>query len=133
MKKKLCNKGNKRFTRPWNLQRHLKNIYNISEYGKNDNVKQKYDRPTYSDPSPIKNEHARYSENKISEMKHYPNPSKYHNFTNRSYSEGDYNNWFYQKHEQFHIEKKEPKLTIQDGIIIQTALRIKKCSTTIYP
>lgn len=126
MEKKLCNKCNKRFTRQWNLQRHLKSIHNISDYGKNDNVKQKYDRPTYSDPSPIKNEHSRYSENKLSYLKHYQNPSNYHNFTNRFYSEGDYNNCFYQNYELFPIEKKEPKLTIQDGIRIQTALRILK-------
>jgi hypothetical protein len=126
MKKKVCNKCNKRFTRQWNLQRHLKSIQNISEYGKNDNVKQKYDRPTYSDPSPIKNEHSSYCENTISHMKHYPNPSNYHNFTNRFYSEGDYNNCFYQNDELFSIEKKGPKLTIQDGLRIQTALRILK-------
>jgi hypothetical protein len=83
MNKKLSNKCNKRFTRPWNLQRHLKSIYNIYDYGKNDNEKQKYDRPTYSDPSPNKNEHehSRYSENKISERNHYSNPCKYHKFT----------------------------------------------------
>ena len=112
-KKKLCNKCNKRFTRQWNLQRHLKSIHNNSDFGKNDNVKQKHDRPTYSDPSPIKNQHSWYSENKISHMKHYPNPSNYHNFTNRFYSEEDYNNWFYQNYELFPIEKKEPKLTIK--------------------
>ena len=89
MNKKLCNKCIKRFTRQWNLQRHLKSIHNISDCGKNDNVN---NNPTYSDPSPIKNEHSRYSENKISHMKHYPNPSNYQNFTNRFYSEGDYNN-----------------------------------------
>jgi hypothetical protein len=125
MKKKLCNKCNKRFTRQWNLQRHLKSIHNISDYGKNDNVKQKYDRPTYSDPSPVI-EHSWYSENKISHRKHSPNPSNYHNFTNKFYSEGDYKNWFYQNYDLFPIEKKEPKLTIQDGIRIQTALRILK-------
>lgn len=100
-------------------------IHNISDYGKNDNVKQKYDRPTYSDPSPVI-EHSWYSENKISHRKHSPNPSNYHNFTNKFYSEGDYNNWFYQNYDLFPIEKKEPKLTIQDGIRIQTALRILK-------
>ncbi len=52
----------------------MKSIHNISDYGKNDNIKRKYDHPTFSDPSPIKNEYSRYSENKISEMKHYPNP-----------------------------------------------------------
>jgi hypothetical protein len=95
MKKKLCYKCNKRFTKQWNPQRHLKSIHNISDYGKNDIVKQKYDRPTCSDPFSIKNEHSRYSENTMSDMKHYPNPSKDHNFTNRFYREGDYNNWFY--------------------------------------
>ena len=74
----------------------------------------------------MKNDHSRCSENKISEMKHYPNPSKYHNFTNKFYSEEDYNNWFYQNYELFPIEKRKPKLTIQDGIRIQTALRILK-------
>jgi hypothetical protein len=122
MKKKLRTKCNKRFTRQWNLQRHLKRIHNISDYGKNDNVKQKYDRPTYSDPSPVI-EHSWYSENKISHRKHSPNPSNYHNFTNKFYREGDYNNWVYQNYDLFPIEKKEPKLTIQDGIRIQTALR----------
>jgi hypothetical protein len=104
----------------------LKSIHNNSDFGKNDNVKQKHDRPTYSDPSPIKNQHSWYSENKISHMKHYPNPSNYHNFTNRFYSEGDYNNCFDQNYELVPLEKKEPKLTIQDGIRIQTALGILK-------
>jgi hypothetical protein len=126
MKKKLCNKCNKRFTRQWKLQRHLKSIHNISDYGKNDNVKQKYDRPTLFRSISSNNEHSWYSENKISHRKHSPNPSNYHNFTNRFYREGDYNNWFYQNYDLFPIEKKEPKLRIQDGIRIQTALRILK-------
>jgi hypothetical protein len=126
VEKRQCNKCKKRFTRQWNLQRHLKSIHNISDYGKNDIVKQKYYHPIYSDPSTINNEHSMNPEHKMSDLKHDPSPSKYHNFTNRFYSEGYYNNWFYQNYELFSIEKKEPKLTIQDGIRIQTALRILK-------
>src|SRR5918995_1319349 len=95
---------------------HLKSIHNISNYGKNDNVKQKNDRPTYSDPSPMKNDHSRCSENKISEMKHYPNPSKYHNFTNRFYSEKEteVNNTRWHKN-------------------TNSFTNFKKCTTTILP
>ena len=126
MKNKRCNKCKKMFTREWNLQRHLKSIHHISDYSKNNLVKQNYGRHTYSDPSPIKIDHASHPENKISELKPYPNPSIYHNIENRYYSDIDYNNGFYLNYELLPIEKKEPKLTIQDGIRIQRAFIILK-------
>ena len=43
MEKKQCKVCKKRFTRQWNLERHLKGIHNISEYGENNMVKQKYE------------------------------------------------------------------------------------------
>ena len=124
MEKKTCNKCKKRFTRQWNLNRHLKDIHNISYSGENDIVKKKYDLPTYSSSSPINNEHFRNSENKLVEMNYNPNRPKHPNFTDRFSPDGGYNNGFYQNYELFPVDKKEPKLTIQDGIRIITALQI---------
>ncbi|MGI9011922.1 MAG: hypothetical protein ACR2F1_12140 [Nitrososphaeraceae archaeon] len=113
--------GKKRFTRQWNLARHLKDIHNISDDGEHDIVKQKYDHPNYSNPSPIKNEQIRNSENKMSEMNYNLHPPKYHNFTNRFSSDGYYYN-SYENFELFPVDKKKPKLTLQDRIRIQKCL-----------
>lgn len=124
MEKKKCNKCRKRFTRRWNLTRHLKYIHNLSDDGQHDIVKPKYDRPTYSSPSPIKNEYIMNSENKMSEMNYNLHPPKSHNFTKRFFGDEYYNNGCYQNYELFTVDKKEPKLTIPDGIRIINALRI---------
>jgi len=126
MQKKICKECKKRFTRQWNLKRHLKDIHNISDHGENEIVKQKYDRPTYSSLSQTNNEYFRNSENKMSEMNYNPNRPEYHNFTNRFGSDRNYINEVYQNYELSSVDKKEQKLTIQDGIRIQKALQILK-------
>jgi hypothetical protein len=134
MKKEICNICKKSFTRQWNLHRHLKSIHNISEYGKNNIVKPRYDRPIYSDPSTIQDEYARNPENKISESKAYRNTYKYQNFKNRFYIDGNYNNWSHQNYKLLTIENEEPKLTIQDYRRIQTAcLILKNILSRFYP
>jgi hypothetical protein len=125
MRNEECKVCKKRFTRQWNLQRHLKSIHNISD-GKNNLFKQRYDRPIDVDSFSIKNEHASNPENKISELKPYRNTYKYQNFINRFYSNKYYNNGFYQNYELLPIEKKEPKLSLQDYIRIQRASLILK-------
>ena len=126
MGKEECKVCKKRFTRQWNLQRHLKSIHNISEYGKNNIFKLKYDPLTDVDPFSINNEHANTPENKISELKPYRNTYKYQYFKNRFYSNTDYNNGFFHNYESLPMKKKESKLTIQDDIRIQTASLILK-------
>src|SRR5215208_4513880 len=52
MENKNCTICKKRFTRQWNLERHMQDIHHISEYGENHMVKQKYEYegPPYSNP-----------------------------------------------------------------------------------
>jgi uncharacterized Zn-finger protein len=54
MEKKVCNLCKKRFTRQWNLERHMQDIHHISEYGENNLVKQNYEVPPNSDSSTIR-------------------------------------------------------------------------------
>ena len=56
MEKKVCNLCKKRFTRQWNLGRHMQDIHHISESCENHMVKQKYEDPPYSNPSRLRNE-----------------------------------------------------------------------------
>jgi hypothetical protein len=60
----------------------------------------------------------------MNKMNHYSNTPQYHNFTQRFASYIFYNNWLYQKYEFVPKDKKEPKLTIKDGIRIRTAFQI---------
>ena len=83
MEKKICTVCKKRFTRQWNLARHLKDIHNISDYGENDITKRKNDRSMYSSIYPIKNKRFRNSYTQLNEMNRYPNTPQYHNFTLR--------------------------------------------------
>jgi hypothetical protein len=134
MERKICQVCNKRFTRQWNLERHVKDIHHISEYGENDMVKQKYEGPSYSYSPTIKYEQFRNSENNTNDMMYYENPLEYHNFTNH-YSDKDlYNKRSYQNFEPFSIEKKEDKLTLRDMIRIRRRLQIlKNFLLRIYP
>ena len=43
MEKKICTVCKKRFTRQGNVDRHFKDIHNISDYGENDITKRKND------------------------------------------------------------------------------------------
>ena len=113
MEKKICTVCKKLFTRQWNLDRHLKYIHNISDYGENDITKRKNDRSMYSFIYPIKNEPFRISDNQMNEINHYPITPQNHNFTQGFASDICYNNWLYQKYEFVPKDKKEPKLTIK--------------------
>lgn len=124
MEKKICTVCKKRFTRQWNLARHLKDIHNISDYGENDVTKRKNDRFMYSSIYQMKKEPLRNSDNQMNEMNHYPNTPQYHNFTQGFASDICYNNGIYQRCEFVPKDKKEPKLTIKDGIRIKTAFQI---------
>lgn len=134
MEKKACNLCNKRFTRQWNLERHIQDIHHISEYGQNDMVKQKYDGPPYPYPSTIRNERYSNSENNTTEMYYYENPPEYPNLTNHYYSYDFYNNRLYENFESVPIDKKENKLIIRDMIRIRRALQIlRNLLQRIYP
>ena len=134
MEKKVCNLCKKRFTRQWNLGRHMQDIHQISELCENHMVKQKYERPPYSNPSILRNEQLRNSKTNTTKMDSYQNPSGYHTFTNHYYSEDLYNNRFYGNFEPFPIEKEKNKLTIQDIIRITRGLQIlRNFLPRIYP
>ena len=134
MKRKICQVCNKRFTRQWNLERHVNDIHYISEYGENDMVKQKYEDPSYSYSLTIKNEQFRNSENNTTDMMYYENPPEYHNFTNHYSNQDLYNKRSYQNFEPFSIDKKEDKLTLRDMIRIRRRLQIlKNVLQRIYP
>ena len=81
MEKKICTVCKKRFTRQWNVDRHFKDIHNISDYGENDITKRKNDRFMYSSIYPSKNKRFRNSYTQLNEMNRYPNTPQYHNFT----------------------------------------------------
>ncbi len=82
MEKKNCTICKKRFTRQWNLDRHLKDIHNISDYGENDIAKQKYDRfYLFNLYTQLRTSILGIPEHNMNEMNHYPNPPQYHNFT----------------------------------------------------
>ena len=124
MERKICQVCNNRFTRQSNLKRHMRDVHRISDHGENDMVKQKYEGPSYSNPSTRRNEQFRNSENTTTEMDYYENPPEYHNFTNH-YSNNDlYHNRFYENFEPFPIDKKKDKLTIRDMIRIRRGLQI---------
>jgi hypothetical protein len=134
MEKKACNLCNKRFTRQWNLERHIQDIHHISEYGQNDMVKQKYEGPPYPYPSTNRNERYSNSENNTTEMYYYENPPEYPNLTNHYYRYDFYNNRLYSNFESVPIDKKENKLTIRDMIRIRRALQIlRNFLQRIYP
>ena len=124
MERKICQVCNKSFTRQWNLERHVKDIHYISEYGENDMVKQKYEDPSYSYSLTIKNEQFRNSENNTTDMNYYEDPPEYHNFTNLCLNKDLYNKRFYQHFQPFPINKKEDKLTLRDMIRIRLGLQI---------
>ncbi|MGH9981820.1 MAG: C2H2-type zinc finger protein [Nitrososphaeraceae archaeon] len=133
MEKKFCNVCKKRFTRQWNLERHLKDIHNISGYHKNDINKQKNVQSTYSSIYSIKNQPFRNSDNHMISINHYSNTPGYH-ILQRYDNETNYNNWFYPNDELVTIDKKEPMLTIEDGIRIRTALQIlQNVLSRFYP
>ena len=134
MEKKICNLCKKRFSRKWNLERHIQDIHHISEYGENDMVKQKYETSPYSNPSTFRNEQFRNSENNTTQKDYYEIPPEYHNFTNH-YSNNDlYHNRFYENFEPFPIDKKEDKLTIPDIIRIRRGLQnLRNFLQRIYP
>ncbi|HEX7142622.1 MAG TPA: C2H2-type zinc finger protein [Nitrososphaeraceae archaeon] len=123
MERKVCQVCNKRFTRQWNLERHVKDIHHIFEYGGNDMVKQKYEGPSYSYSHTIKNEQFRNSENNTTDMNYY-DPPEYHNFTNLYSNKDMYNKRFYPHFQPFPIDKKEDKLTLRDMRRIRLGLQI---------
>ena len=133
MEKKVCNLCKKRFTRQWNLGRHMQDIHHISESCENHMVKQKYEDPPYSNPSRLRNEQLRNSKTNTTQMDSYKNPHEYHTFTNH-YREELYNSRLYRNFEPFPIEKEENKLTIQDMIRINCGLQIlRNFLPRIYP
>jgi hypothetical protein len=123
MKKKECQVCNNLFTSQSNLKRHMRDVHHISDHGENDMGKQKYEGPSYSNPSTPRNVQFRNFENDMIEME-YENPPEYYNFTH-PYSNRDlYNNRFYETFEPSPIEKMEKKLTIGDKIRILQGLGI---------
>jgi uncharacterized Zn-finger protein len=134
MEKKVCNLCSKRFTRQWNLERHIQDIHHISEYKANAMVKQKYEDSLYPYHSTIRYERYNNSENNTSELYYYANPAEYPNSTNHYSSYDFYNNRFYENFEPVQIDKKENKLTIRDMIRIRRALQIlRNFFQRIYP
>lgn len=124
MIKKECKICKKRFTRQWNLERHIRDIHHISEYGENDRVKQKYEDLSYSYPSTFTNEWYGKSENNTTEMDYYENPPEYPNFTNHYTRYDLYNNRSYGNFVPVPREKDENTLTNTDKRRIQYALGI---------
>jgi hypothetical protein len=134
MENKNCTICKKRFTRQWNLERHMQDIHHISEYGENDMVKQKYEGSPYSNPSIFKNEQLRNFENNMTEMDYNQNPPENHTFSNHYSREDLYNNRFYENFEPFPPEKKENRLTIRDIVRIRRGLQIlRNFLQQIYP
>jgi hypothetical protein len=134
MENKNCTICKKRFTRQWNLERHMQDIHHISEYGKNNMVKQKYEGSPYSYPSIFTNEQLRNFENNMTEMDYNQNPPENHTFSNHYSREDLYNNRFYENFEPFPPEKKENRLTIRDIVRIRRGLQIlRNFLQQIYP
>ena len=49
----------------------MQDIHHISKHGENDRIKQKYEGPSYSYPSSIRNEQFRNRENNTIEIDYY--------------------------------------------------------------
>ena len=122
MQEITCTACKKKFTRQWNLERHVQNIHKISEYRGKNMVRQKYE--AYAYPSAIKNEDFRNPEKSMGDMNYYRNPPKYYNFTNGFSPYDLYNNKVYENVEAGPIYKKERRLTIRDMAKILQALII---------
>lgn len=122
MVNKTCTVCKKRFTRQWNLERHLKDIHEIYLYRDNDMIKQNSE--PYSYPFSIKKEDFRNPENNMNKMNNYQNPPEYHNFTNEFSSYDINNSRIYENFEPVPIDKKENNLTMRDIIRIRDGLQI---------
>ena len=134
MNKKECEVCNKMFTRQWNLERHMQDIHQISEYGENERMNQKYEDPHYSNHSTLRNEQFRTRANNTTEIDYYENPPQYYNFANHYASKDSYNDRGYENFEPFPMEKKEKKLTITNRVKIIRGLQIlKNFLPRIYP
>ena len=81
MENKICTVCKKRFTRQWNLDRHLKTIHNISNYGENDILNEKMIGLCIHLYTLLRTSLFRNSDNQMNEMNHYPNTPQNHNFT----------------------------------------------------
>ena len=119
-----CYVCKQKFTRQYNMERHLQNIHKISEHQENNMVRRKYEAYIY--PFTIKNEDSRNPENSMGDMNHYQNPPGYYNFTNGFSNYDIFNNMVYENVEVGPIDKKESRLTIQDMAKIPHALIILK-------
>jgi len=117
-----CNVCKKKFTRQWNLERHLQDIHMIPEYRENKMVRQKYEACVY--PSAIKNKDLRNPENSMGEINYYQKPPEYDSFTNGFPNYDLYNNMVYENVEAGPIDKKESGLTIREMAKIPHALII---------
>jgi hypothetical protein len=111
----------KKFTRHWNLERHLQDIHK-NEYRENNMLRQKYEAYTF--PSTIKYEDYRNPQNSMGEMNFYQNHPEYYNFTSGFSNYDMYNNMVYENVEAGPIDKKESRLTIRDMAKIPYALII---------
>ena len=80
MVNKTCTVCKKKFTRQWNLERHLKDIHEVYQSRDNDMVMQKSD--PYSYPFSRKKGYFRNSENNMGEINNYQNPPEDNNFPN---------------------------------------------------
>ena len=131
MVNKTCTVCKKKFTRQWNLERHLKDIHEIYQSRDNDMVKQRSD--PYSYPFSRKKGYFRNSENNMGEINNYQNPPEYNNFPIEFSTYDIHNHGFYENFEPFPI-KKEKNLTIGDMIRIRDGLQIlRNFLQRIYP